>query len=538
MTLTVQKINNREHSPLLHATSLVTRTPNLYQSRRQNRVLFIERESGSWLILEGDRLRHFLKLQRPMTVREFLNIENAMTVRQREAFLLELYGHGMVEIAGKSYFNYEKLWKKPQAYPTFLCLHMTEKCNLACTYCQADALPSGERMPVQTAMKIVERLLTENPPETFTIDFHGGEPLLEYENMMKVIRHAKEVADTVGKKPVFMVQTNGTALSPERVQGLKDEGVLVGVSLDGPGEVHDKQRFTARGKGSFDRVWGNAQKAIEMGLNTGMLAVIHDPRDYLTTSRWFREQGFRSYRINYSSSIGRAPKELQFPAGREEAFARYWLEMVQDSLDWSRENNEHLNISDINNKINNLTTKSRPFMCYRSPCGVGNSVLGFGTDGGIFACEEMASLEYFRVGNIHDESVSIKDLVDHNPILQDLQRRTVDNIPKCSTCHLKRICSGGCTSKTFAKYGTVWRESPMCGFYLIVYEELMWMLHDNPDMVENLGYAGVNSPKFSKHKKVAGSSAGNTDESGNQAGELLIHGTDGSSLDVFEMVTT
>lgn len=538
MTLTVQKINNREHSPMLNATSLVTRTPNLYQSRRQNRVLFIERESGSWLILDGERLRHFLKLQRPMTVREFLNIDNEMTVRQREAFLLELYGKGMVEIGGKSYFNYEKMWKKPQAYPTFLCLHMTEKCNLACTYCQADALPTGSRMPLQTAMKVVERLLTENPPETFTIDFHGGEPLLEYDNMMKVIRHAKEVAQTVGKKPVFMVQTNGTALTPERVKGLRDENVLVGVSLDGPGEVHDKQRFTARGKGSFDRIWGNSQKAMEMGLNTGFLAVIHDPRDYLTTSRWFREQGFRSFRVNYSSSIGRAPKELEFPAGREEAFARYWMEMVRESLQWTRDNNEHLNIADINNKINNLTTKNRPFMCYRSPCGVGNSVLGFGTDGGIFACEEMASLEYFRVGNIHDDSFTIKSLVDESPILQDLQRRTVDNIPKCSTCHLKRICSGGCTSKTFAKYGTVWRESPMCGFYLIVYEELMWMLHDNPDMVENLGFAGLNSPKFEKHKKVGGTSIGNKDGAGNDAGELLIHGTDGSSLDVFEMVTT
>ncbi len=538
MTLTVQKINNREHSPLLHATSLVTRTANLYQSRRGNRVLFIERESGSWLILEGDRLRHFLKLQRAMTVREFLQIENTMTVREREAFLLELYSMGMVEIAGKSYYNHEKLWKKPQSYPTFLCLHMTEKCNLACTYCQADALPSGSRMPFDTAVKIVDRLLTENPPETFTIDFHGGEPLLEYDNMMAVIRHAKKVAERVGKKPVFMVQTNGTTLTAERVKGLKDEGVFVGVSLDGPGEVHDRQRFTARGKGSFDRVWGNTQRAMDLGLNVGVLAVLHDPSDYLTTSRWFREQGFRSFRVNYSSSIGRAPKELQFPAGREEAFARYWLEMVRESLAWTREHGEHLNISDINNKINNLTTKNRPFMCYRSPCGVGNSVLGFGTDGGIFACEEMASLEYFRVGNIHDQSFTIKSLVDTNPILADLQRRTVDNIPKCSTCHLKRICSGGCTSKVFAKYGTVWRESPMCGFYLIVYEELMWMLYDNPDMAENLGFEGANSPKFAKRKKVTGSSAGNQDGEGNAAGELLIHGTDASSLDVFEMVTT
>lgn len=486
-------------NPRLQPHALLARTPTVHQIRRGERVLFIERESGSWKILEGDRLRLFLRLQRPMTVRSFLELEGgSLTLPEREAFTWDLFTHGLVEMGGKAFFEPSALWKKPQTYPTFLCLHMTEACNMACRYCQADAVQGQKRMSLETGRRIVERLIVENPAPALTFDFHGGEPLLEFDRMMEVIHHARTLGARHGKTLSFVVQTNGLGLTPERARALLRAGVFVGVSLDGPARVHDKQRVAPGGHGTFEQVWANARRATEAGLELGYLAVIHDPEDYVATSRWFREQGLRSYRLNYSSSIGRAVRELRFPAGREEAFARGWLAMVRDSLEWTRTHGEHLNISDLNNQINNLTTKSRPFMCYRSPCGVGNSVLGFGVDGGIFACEEMASLDYFRVGNIHDDSVRIPDLVDHNPILRELQERTVDRIPRCRTCPLKRICSGGCTSKTFAKYGTYMRESPMCGFYTIVYEELMWMLHDNPDMAENLGYAGLTSPRFAK----------------------------------------
>jgi len=97
----------------------------------------------------------------------------------------------------------------------------------------------------------------------------------------------------------------------------------------------------------------------------------------------------------------------------------------------------------------------------------------------------------FRMANIHDEGLNLARMVESNPIQRLLQSRTVDTIPKCSQCQLKRFCYGGCTSKTMARFGTVMRESPMCGFYQVVFEELMWKIHENPDMVGLLGLPGL-----------------------------------------------
>jgi uncharacterized protein len=463
--------------------------------RRGNKVLLIEPESASWIVLAEPYLGLWQRLTRPMTWAEVRTIPSPLTAAQKEEFLVHLFGLDMIKINGRAYFNPPELWKTPQRYPTYLCLHLTESCNFGCHYCMADSYPHKGKMPIETARLIIDKILHELPPTNLTIDFHGGEPLLAFDEMVEVIRYANMVneRDRLGKKLWFMLQTNGSLLTPDKVEVLKELKAIVGVSMDGPGAMHDRHRvFAGSEKGTFEVVLRNVRRAWEMGLKVGVLGVVHEPPDYLTAFRFFvHELGLRSFRLNYSSYIGRGPYKLQFPVDRPEEFGRWWLAMIDEALAWCRENQTPLSISDVNNQINNICTKNRPFMCYRSPCGVGNSVLGFGIDGGIHACEEMASLDMFRVANIHDEGLNLARMVEDNPVLKLLQSRTVDNIPKCSQCHLKRICYGGCTSKTMARFGEAMRESPMCGYYLVVFEELMWKIHENPDLVKWLGFPGT-----------------------------------------------
>lgn len=486
---------NGRRRPRLPEQALLTRTPGLWMRRRGDRVLFIEPESASWIILQEPWLSYWARLSRPMTWSEARALPAPFSEQQKEDFLIHMFGLDMIRVNGRAYYNPPELWKPPQRYPTYLCLHLTESCNFGCHYCMADSYPHKGKMPMETARLIIDKILHELPPDNLTIDFHGGEPFLAFDEMIQVMDYAREVnrRDKLGKKLWFMVQTNGSLLTPERVEELKKRDVILGVSLDGPSEVHDRHRvFAGSEKGTFETVVRNVRRAEAMGFPVGLLAVIHEPRDYLTTFRFMvGEMGRRSFRMNYSSYIGRSPYRLQFPEDRQEEFARCWLQMIDEALDWCRQHGEPLNISDVNNQINNLCTKHRPFMCYRSPCGVGNSVLGFGIDGGIHACEEMASLDMFRVANIHDEGLHLARMVESNPVIRLLQSRVVDNIPKCSRCHLKRICYGGCTSKTMARFGDPMRESPMCRYYQVVFEELMWKIHENPDLVRWLGFPGT-----------------------------------------------
>jgi len=472
---------------------LITKNPELYSKIRGKKRLFIAPDSASWLILEGKDLEMFQRINRPMVISRFLQDNYPSSPMVGRIFLEKLFLNDLIRISGKSYYNPEYLWKLPEKYPGFLCLHITEACNMECKYCYASANRQKARMDPDTAKKIVEKVLRELPVEYPTIDFHGGEPMLEFATMAEAARYGYEICTKTNKQVRFITQTNATLITKEKAKIMKELNIIPGVSLDGPEEIHDRYRVFPNGKGSFRQTWRGIQTLRDNGIEAGVLSVVHHPQDYPEVLKFFLEQGYTSMRINYSAYIGRAQQEMEFHYQRGEEFAKYFLQMVDEALAWCRKNNKTLRIQDLDQLINNLTSKTRPFMCYRSPCGIGNSILGFGIEGGVYGCEEMASSCLYCLGNVNDDSLHLKKLVDGNEMLQFLSTRRTENIPRCRICHLRRFHGIGCTSKVYAQFGDIFRESPMCRFYQVVLEELMWKLSENPDMVKFLNFGAADN---------------------------------------------
>ncbi|MBQ7529092.1 radical SAM protein [bacterium] len=473
--------------------SVFSKNSTIVTKKRESLRLLIEPESASWLVMPDLNFDFWRKLPKIFTLENISSIEHPFNNVQRKKFIDELYMHNMLAINGRYYYNPEELFKPQEKYPGYICFHITEACNLACRYCFADSQPTNRAMPLETIKFTINKVLHELPRPDFTIDFHGGEPLLAIDKIMEAVNYAEELneREKLGKKLYYSFQTNGTLLTEANIRKiLTIPNLIMGVSIDGPQTVHDRNRIYAgpEGRGSFSTVLHNFKLACQMGLRPGALAVIHDPKDYTTSFRFFAEElKIRSFRLNYSSYIGRSTKMMDFPLSRGAEFAREWLAMVDLAYQYAKENDIRFDISDIDNQINNLVRKKRPFMCYRSPCGAGNSVYGIAIDGGIHACEELASSGLLRLANIFDKGLNLKDLMDTNPIVAQLNKRCVNNIPKCQRCAFKRFCTGGCTSKTLSYFGDIMRESPMCAFFSRVLEGMMWRLYEHPDMVYYLG---------------------------------------------------
>ncbi|MCL5035693.1 MAG: radical SAM protein [Chloroflexi bacterium] len=473
--------------------ALIVRSPDLAQFVRGERTLFVSPDSASWTVLEGDELVSFKRLNRPIAAGDFIRENYTSDAASGRAFLQRLYVDDLIRVNGRSYYEPSELWKTPQRYPAFLCLHITEACNLRCSYCYARAHSKKNRMPLDTAKLIVERIIRELPGPDIVINFHGGEPLLEFNNILAAVKHGREINEEVNKRARFITQSNGTLITKEIAEKIHEAKISPGVSIDGPAEVHDKYRKYPDGRGTHADVWRGINLLREAKSTPGVLAVVHHPEDYLPVFRFFLENNFEGMRINYTSYIGRATEEMDFHYVRGEKFAEKYLEMVDEALAWCRKYDKPLRINDLDHFINNLTSKSRPFMCYRSPCGIGNSILGFSLDGGISGCEETASMGLFTAGSIFDPT-PLTEVVDNSPVLKELYERKTENIPRCSRCAFRRFHGTGCTSKVYAMYKTLFRESPMCRFYQIVLEELMWKIHDNPDMKRYLGFCRPDRP--------------------------------------------
>ncbi|MCX8161347.1 MAG: radical SAM protein [Candidatus Saccharicenans sp.] len=486
-----------EFKESLSPDDLLTTVPGLYFSPRSGRVLIVEPESASWLVVSQNELGLLVErgLLAPGSVtrasQKLTDLQAGLgpeLLIELERWLYRLFIRNMLAINGYGYHQPTRLWSV-QKYPHYFNLHLTESCNLSCRYCRVgDSPAASSMMPVDICQKIIRRVIEEIPGTKIIIGFHGGEPLLNPECLVEGSKYAREVARSAGKEITLSLQTNGILLQ-KYSQLLKELNVEIGVSLDGPAVIHDRHRVFSSGRGSFDRVMAGIQAARQAGLNPGYLAVIHDPNDYLSVAGFMVETlGATSFRLNFSCYEGRAKSELDFDPGRAAAFARNWLQLVDFVLEHHRRTGVWLSIDDLNLFVAHLLTRDRPHMCYRSPCGAGNAILGFGSDGKIYPCEELVGKEQFCLGDINAASTLDRLLDESQALARVSESRKVENVAHCASCPWRRFHGAGCLNKSFEYFGDLEHGDPMCHFYRVVFEELMWRLADNPELINLISY--------------------------------------------------
>src|SRR5580693_2069412 len=131
-------------------------------------------------------------------------------------------------------------------------------CNLDCKYCfflSKQALyPESDFRMADDLLELYIRQLLESQPEHVTIAWQGGEPTLMG---LDFFRRSMELVDRYskpGQRVEHTIQTNGTRLDDEWCAFFKQHNFLVGLSVDGPRELHDTYRVDRKKQGTFDLV--------------------------------------------------------------------------------------------------------------------------------------------------------------------------------------------------------------------------------------------------------------------------------------------
>ena len=172
------------------------------------------------------------------------------------------------------------------------------RCNLNCEYCfylEKQALfPKGENYVMSDVVlqAYIAKYITLQPTPVVGFVWQGGEPtLLGLDFYRKVVELQRPYISE--KEITNSLQTNGTLLDDEWCDFLRENNFLVGLSLDGPKEIHDRYRKDAGGKGSFDKVMRGLKLLQNHGVEYNVMATVgretaHKP---LEVYRFFKEQG-------------------------------------------------------------------------------------------------------------------------------------------------------------------------------------------------------------------------------------------------------
>jgi uncharacterized protein len=335
----------------------------------------------------------------------------------------------------------------PRDALTSLVLSVTTGCNLSCSYCYKEDLtrPAEARLlSVEDGQRAIDLLIAESGTRRrLNLAFFGGEPLTALPSIRSLVDYADGHAAEAGKQMDYSVTTNAVLLTDEAIDFLTAHRFGVTVSMDGPQAIHDRNRRTVSGKGSYEVVAANARKLLgryqgrpvgaRVTLTAGStdVAAIHH---HLKWDLGFAEVGFAPVSAGMPAGFCLSDQETRDVFAGFEALALAWRDAALAGRD--------IGFSNIRQLVSVLHEGSSKLI----PCGAGVNLLAVEAGGGISLCHRFAGSDVGRFGHVA-EGIDRPAL---QSFLDQARRRTEIH---CSTCRARSICAGGCYHESYARHG-------------------------------------------------------------------------------------
>jgi His-Xaa-Ser system radical SAM maturase HxsB len=328
----------------------------------------------------------------------------------------------------------------------------TLRCNHRCLYCQAESgALRGKNcdMTQDVAKKVVDTIFSA-PSPVITIEFQGGEPLLNWPIVKFIIGYAKEKNKSAGKRLSMALVSNLSLMDERKYHFLAKAGVNINTSLDGPEELHNKNRVLLNGNS-----YKNTVRWIKEIKGVGVLATIS--RNSLKYPKEIVDEyiklGLKEIHLRPLSYLGLSGKFKDSAGYSAEEFLDFW----KKAMDYIIKNNlKGTRIIERGSKIilqKILTDNDPNYLDLRSPCGAGLGQLAYNFNGKVYTCDEgrMVPDDTFLLGDVKKDNF-IK--IFSNPTVAAMcMASTLENLP-CDGCVFKPYC-GVCPVQNYVLYGNI-----------------------------------------------------------------------------------
>lgn len=329
-----------------------------------------------------------------------------------------------------------------------LCLHIAHSCNLNCSYCFASqGKYHGDRalMSFEVGKRALDFLIERSGTRrNLEVDFFGGEPLMNFDVVKRLVEYARSVEKRHGKNFRFTLTTNGMLIDDDVIDFANKEMSNVVLSLDGRKEVHDRFRVDYSGKGSYDKIVPLFQKLVKARGNKNYYmrgTFTHYNPDFLNDIKQMLDLGFTELSME---PVVCAPQD-------KSALTEEDLPVVLKQYE------------ELTNLMIERRNQGKPFTFYHymldlkggpcvykriSGCGSGTEYMAVTPWGDLYPCHQFVGEEKFKLGNVFDG-------VDNFAVQDQFKACNVYTREKCKDCWAKLYCSGGCSANAYHSTGSV-----------------------------------------------------------------------------------
>ncbi|MCX8129739.1 MAG: Cys-rich peptide radical SAM maturase CcpM [Clostridia bacterium] len=331
-------------------------------------------------------------------------------------------------------------------------LQVTQQCNFRCAYCvysgeYTNRKHANNKMSLEVAKKAIDFLISHSrDSSSIDLGFYGGEPLLEFDLIKNCIEYFEKKAE--GKAITISITCNGSLISEEIIEYFQNHNVTMSISIDGPKEVHDKNRkFAGSGCGTFDKVQENLimiRKKYPEYAKSILYSMVIDPtldlsciNQFVATEEYFDDviistsiisSDYKKDKINYTEDFISKWEYNKFrfflamlgriDDGNLAKFVKISFKLLYDFMETADKYYPEINSKDH----------------HSGPCVPGQTRLFVNVNGDLFPCERVSEdSEAMKIGNIYDGFS-----FDKARAILNIGKLTEDN---CRDCFAFRRCT-------------------------------------------------------------------------------------------------
>lgn len=317
-----------------------------------------------------------------------------------------------------------------------LIMKATRLCNLRCSYCHFWRSGPNQIMSFEVLARTIRDAL--GAPGVKQVDFvwHGGEITLLPPAFLRKALWLQAQFRRPGQRVVNAIQTNGTRLTPEWLDLLKKYRVEVGVSLDGPPELHDRVRVDARGGPTSARVVKGVRQLREHGIRHGVLMVVGPDVIELGAERvleYLLESGVPA--VGLLNVIPENNPRLDPADSAYLPWPRYveWLRELFAA--WWPTHTDRLMIRELDDLIGKVGGAPSKVCLFAGDCH--GRYLTVEPTGEVSACDKYVDDAEYVFGSTISEALA-------SPAVDRVRRQEAERVARMADCRWIGVCAGGC----------------------------------------------------------------------------------------------
>ncbi|HLN73098.1 MAG TPA: anaerobic sulfatase maturase [Prolixibacteraceae bacterium] len=324
-------------------------------------------------------------------------------------------------------------------------------CNMACKYCyyleKGPQNPETHhyRMDLNLLEKYIVQHIKASPGPDVFFSWHGGEPTLAGINYFKHIVSLQRKYRPSNMRILNGIQTNGTLLNDEWCHFFADENFMVGISIDGPEDLHSVNRQSSKGASCFDKVMRGYQLLKWYGIPFEVLCVVnaHNVDQPERVYRFFKDLGARFITflpfVEKQLSNKDLVSELSVPS---KAFGEFLIAVFEE---WKASDIGRVKIQIVEETLRTAFDQEHTLCIFKKTCG---RVPVVEHNGDFYSCDHYVNPSHL-VGNIG--KVPLVELLESRQQKYFGQSKLVNLPNQCLQCEVLDMCNGACPKDRFLK---------------------------------------------------------------------------------------